>query len=172
MFIRLDFVCGCSGALYELYLTHHPEVVLAAGDGVFGSSRTETFYIPIKDEYPTATPVPATVASAPTVLMETLFLTVIFEGWHQETSWIIVHKDDPTLVFAEASFDTYRAGVSVTEEIHLPIGGVYIFTIFDFFDDSLENGMLAMTRVDGTIVFSGMGDFESERTVPFSLDSS
>ena len=163
-----DGIAGI-GTLYEIFLTDHPDIILVDGDGVFEDSHSDTFYVPTIDEYPTSAPTESTVSPAPTINTVNVYLIIIFDSWHQETSWIITDEDDSSLVYAEAEYDTYRAGESITEEIALPPGRTYTFTIEDFFDDGIENGEYLMMTADGTILFEGNGDFESHRSHTFTL---
>ena len=98
-----------------------------------------------------------------------VYLIIIFDKWHQETSWIITDEDDPNLVYAEVKYDTYRGGDSITEDIPLPPGRTYTFVIKDFFDDGIEDGEYLMMTADGTILFEGNGAFESSRSHTFTL---
>jgi len=163
-----DGIAGI-GMLYVLKMTDHPEIVLLEGDGVFNGNRTETFYVPREAEYPTSAPVPPTVSPVPTALTIKVNLTIIFDDWHQETSWKIVAENDPSIVFAEAIVDTYRAGDNVTETIFLPPGQSYVFTIQDYFEDGIEGGSYIMVSEDGKILAQGDGNFGAERFHQFTL---
>jgi len=162
-----DGIAGI-GTLYEIFITDQQDIVLLEGDGVFKDSRNTTFYVPTIDEYPTSAPF-FTLSPAPTINTVSVFLIIIFDAWHQETSWTITDKNNPNLVYAEAVYDTYRAGESITEEIQLPSGQAYIFIIEDFFDDGIEDGEYLMMTDDGTILFEGDGSFGASRSHTFTL---
>jgi len=163
-----DGIAGI-GVLYEIFLTENKDIVLLDGDGVFESRRNQTFYVPTTEEYPTGAPVAPTVSPAPTFHTVNVYLTIIFDNWHQETSWQIADAKDPNIVYAEAPYDTYRAGESRTNEIPLPPGKEYVFTIKDFFDDGIKDGEYLLMTADGTMLFEGDGDFGESRNHTFTL---
>lgn len=163
-----DGIAGI-GTLYEIFLTDRPEVVLLNGDGVFDIGRSQLFSVPTFAEFPSSAPTETTVSPAPTVPTLTVFLIIIFDNWHQETAWSIVDGTDKSIVYADAAYDTYRAGESVTEEITLPMGGIYTFTIKDFFNDGIKDGEYMLTTADGSVIFQGDGNFASSRSHTFKL---
>jgi hypothetical protein len=163
-----DGIAGI-GTLYEIFLTDRPEVVLLAGDGVFEDNRITVFYVPTLEEFPSSAPTEMMVSLAPTIKTVKVYLIIIFDNWHQETAWTIVGEDDPTLVFAEAAYDTYRSGEVITEEISLPAGGIYAFTIKDFFNDGIKDGEYLLMNEAGDVIFQGNGDFGSSRSHTFKL---
>jgi len=163
-----DGIAGI-GTLYEIFLTDRPEIVLAAGNGIFGEDRITVFYVPSLEELPTSTPTETMVSPPPNINTVKVYLIIIFDNWHQETAWTIAGEDDPTLVFAESAYDTYRSGETITEEISLPAGGTYAFTIKDFFNDGIKYGEYLLMDEAGVIIFAGNGDFGSFRTHTFKL---
>lgn len=160
-----DGIAG-TGTVFMLSMTGRPEIVLVQGDGVFAERHTETFYVPTAEEYPTAVPTPS---PAPTSFTVTVFLTITFDSWHQETAWQIVAQEDPTRIWAEAGYDTYRGGKSVTESIRLPPGRSYIFLIKDFFQDGIDGGSYKMVAANGRVLFQGDGNFGAERSHQFAI---
>jgi len=163
-----DGIAGI-GTLYEIVLTENTHMKLLEGDGVFENGRTQLFYVPIIEEYPTRAPVEPTTSPAPTFNTVNVYLVIIFDNWHQETSWEITDASDPNLPLAEAAYDTYRAGESITNEIPLPPGRDYIFTIRDFFDDGIKDGEYLLMSGDGNILLEGNGDFGASRNHTFTL---
>jgi hypothetical protein len=163
-----DGIAGI-GMLYEIYMRDQPDIILIEGDGVFEESREAEFYVPTIDEYPTSAPSEPTVSPAPTIHTVSVHLIIIFDSWHQETSWTITDKDNPSFAYAEAEYDTYRAGESITEEIKLPPDQAYTFAIEDFFNDGIEDGEYLMMTDDGTVLFEGNGSFGSSRSHTFTL---
>ena len=164
-----DGIAGI-GTLYEIFLTDHPEIVLLDGDGVFEESRTATFYVPTLEEYPPIAPATNMVVPSPTVPTVKVYLVIAFDSWHQETAWTIADESDPKKIYAEATYDTYRAGETITEEIVLPAtGGIYVFTIRDFFNDGIIDGEYLLMTADGVVVLKGDGDFGSFRSHAFKL---
>jgi len=161
-----DGIAGV-GSLYEIYLTDQPSTILLDGDGVFDDSHSAVFYVPTTDQFPSSAPSKTTISPAPTIQSTKVYLIIIFDNWHQETSWSISDKDSPSIVFAEAAYDTYRAGESVEEEIKLPLGRSYTFTIRDFFNDGIKNGEYLLMAEDGTEIFRGDGDFGASRSHTF-----
>lgn len=161
-----DGIAGI-GTLYEVFLTDDPNIVLLDGNGIFHNSRKEVFHVPTLDEYPSSAPVAPTISPAPTVPTTKVYLTIVFDNWHQETAWMIT--DESGNLIAETSYDTYRSGETVTDEIVLPLGGTYKFTIRDFFNDGIKGGEYLMTTSDGRVIFSGKGDFGSFRSHTFTV---
>jgi hypothetical protein len=160
-----DGIAGI-GNVYEVTLTDHPDVILAAGDGVYTEQRLEEFYVPLPGEFPTGAP---TRSPAPTVDSVVVVLTIFFDEWHQETAWQIVAQQNPNQVLAEAIYDTYRKGESITEEIYLPKGRPYIFLIKDFFNDGIDGGKYEMKDSRGNVLFRGDGNFGAERSHQFAV---
>ena len=163
-----DGIAGI-GMLYEIYMTDQPDVILIESDGVFESSRETEFHVPTINEYPTSAPSEPTVSPAPTIYTVSVYLIIIFDSWHQETSWAITDEDNPSFAYAEVEYDTYRAGESITEEIKLPPDQTYKFVIEDFFNDGIEDGEYLMMTDDGTVLFEGNGSFGSSRSHIFTL---
>eukprot|EP00536_Pseudo-nitzschia_multiseries_P012808 jgi/Psemu1/326972/estExt_fgenesh1_pg.C_5090001 len=155
--------------MYEIILTEKTDIVLLDGDGVFENGRTQTFYVPTEEEYPTRAPSPSTISPAPTFHTVNVYLTIFFDNWHQETSWQIRGADDANVLYAEAAYDTYRAGESQTNEIPLPPGRSYVFTIKDFFNDGIKDGEYLLMAADGTVLFEGNGEFGASRNHTFTL---
>ncbi len=163
-----DGIAGI-GTLFEIFLTDNPDILLLDGNGIFEDSRSEVFHVPTLEEYPSSAPGETTVSPAPTVPMVKLYLIIVFDNWHQETAWIITDDSDPSNVFAEATYDTYRSGETITEEIVLPLGGSFTFTIRDFFNDGIKDGEYLLTTFEGEVIFTGNGDFGSSRSHTFKL---
>jgi len=163
-----DGIAGI-GKLYEVFVTDHPDIVLADGDGVFEKSRKTTFYVPTIGEYPTSAPLKPTFSPAPTIQTVSVFLTIVFDDWQQETSWKITNEENSNIIYAEIPYDTYRSGESVTEEIRLPPGQTYNFIIKDFFNDGMKDGEYLLMSDDGTILFEGNGSFGAFRTHTFTV---
>jgi hypothetical protein len=163
-----DGIAGI-GMLYEIYMTDQPDFILIEGDGVFEESRETEFHVPTIEEYPTSAPSEPTVSPAPTINTVSVYLIIIFDSWHQETSWTITAEDNPSFAYAEVEYDTYRAGESITEEIKLPPDQTYTFVIEDFFNDGIEDGEYLMMTDDGTVLFEGNGSFGSSRSHTFTL---
>lgn len=166
------------GIVYQITLLQsvdesEEDLILLEGDGVYTSTRTETFYVPSPDEYPTSAPVQPTVSPAPTIFTVPVYLTIVLDTWHQETSWQIVSANDPSQILVDRPPDSYRAGISVTEEIFLSPStdatDSYVFTIRDYFEDGIVNGGYIMTTQDGTILFEGDGAFGAKRSHTFSV---
>jgi hypothetical protein len=175
---RNDGIAGI-GTVYQIVLVPNTSgdeiedwMILLEGDGAFTSSRSETFYVPRQDEYPTTAPASPTVSPAPTVFKVPIYLTITFDVWHQETSWSIVRTDDPTDVLIDRPYDTYRSGDAVTEEIFLEPGIVVTFAIRDFYKDGINSGGYVMKASDGTVLFEGNGDFGEERSHEFVVPQS
>ncbi|KAG7370868.1 serine protease [Nitzschia inconspicua] len=160
-----DGIAGI-GKLFEVTLTRRPEIILLQGEGSFAERHVETFYVPRKEELPTASP---TLSPAPTMVSVAVFLTIHFDSWNQETAWQIVAQENPNQIWAEAGFDTYRAGATVTEKILLPPRRSYIFIIKDFFEDGIDGGSYKMVAANGKILFEGDGNFGAERQHQFAL---
>lgn len=161
-----DGIAGI-GNLFEISLSQRPDIVLLQGDGVFAAQHVEMFYVPTQQEYPTSAP---TLSPAPTFdSLVAVFLTIVFDNWHQETAWQIVARENPNQVWSEAVYDTYRAGSSVTERIMLPPGRSYIFIIKDFFEDGIDGGSYKMMKANGNVLFEGDGNFGAERSHQFTL---
>lgn len=163
-----DGIAGI-GVLYEVFLTDRPELILLEGDGVFEAGRSQIFNVPTMEQYPSGAPTEFKLSPAPTINTVNVYLIIIFDEWHQETSWSIKAENDPNVVFAERAYDTYRAGESITEEISLPSGRSYTFTIKDFFNDGIEDGEYLLMTADGTVLFKGNGAFGSARSHTFKL---
>jgi hypothetical protein len=160
-----DGIAGI-GNLFVLSMTDRPDIVLAQGDGVFAEQHIETFYVPTPEEYPSSAP---TMTPAPTFKTIGIFLTINFDSWHQETAWQVVAQENPNQIWAEAVYDTYRAGESVTENILLPTGRPYIFIIKDFFQDGIDGGSYKMVTANGRVLFEGDGNFGAERRHQFAI---
>ena len=163
-----DGIAGI-GTLYEVFLTDNPDILLLDGNGIFEDSRSEVFHVPTLEEYPSSAPAETTVSPAPTVPTVKVYLTIVFDNWHQETAWMITDDSDPLNVFAEATYDTYRSGETVTEEIVLPLGGSFTFTIRDFFNDGIKDGEYLLTNSEGEVIFTGNGEFGPSRSHTFKL---
>jgi hypothetical protein len=163
-----DGIAGI-GTLYEIFLTDRPEIVLTAGDGLFEEERITMFYLPSLEELPPSALAETMSSPPPTIKTVKVYLIIIFDNWHQETAWTIVGRDDPTRIFAESAYDTYRSGEIITEEISLPAGGTFAFTIKDFFNDGIKDGEYLLMDEAGVVIFEGNGDFGSFRTHTFTL---
>lgn len=166
-----DGIAGI-GTLYEMYLTENPEIKLVDGDGGFQSARKQVFHVPIMDMFPTSAPVSMEFARFPNIPTVKVYLVILFDNWHQETAWTIADETDPSKIYAQANYDDYRSGESITEEIILPAGGIYIFTIRDFFNDGIQNGGYLLMDEQGGVIFQGDGNFGSFRSHAFELPPS
>ena len=163
-----DGIAGI-GTLYEMYLTGHPEIKLVDGDGVFQSTRKQIFHVPLLDVYPTSAPLSFDFSQFPNVPTVKVYLLIVFDNWHQETAWTIADESDPSKIYASTNYDDYRSGESITEEIVLPAGGIYIFTIRDFFNDGIQDGGYLLMDEQGGVIFQGDGNFGSFRSHAFEL---
>jgi hypothetical protein len=171
-----DGILG-DGTFYDLILVDQDVgLVLVIGDGDYGASREHKFTVPTSDLYPEPVPVPPTPSPAPSVFSVPVFVQIIFDDWHEETSWKITSDQDAGTVYAEAPPGTYRYGDSMTEEIILPPGEPYRFTILDEGDDGiLVNGMVyKITTEDqqtGELItlLEKDGDFSDGRTTRFNV---
>jgi len=163
-----DGIAGI-GTMYEVFLTDRPKVILLAGNGVFEGGRSDSFIVPTMAELPSNAPSASTVSKVSTIKTLNVYLVIVFDNWHQETAWVISDENDPSIVFAEKTYDTYRSGDSITEEIALPAGGTYTFTVKDFFNDGIKDGEYLLMSANGDVIFKGIGEFGSFRSHTFTL---
>ena len=164
------------GHEYQLELIDDGVVIeLAKGDGTFGSEKTELFYVPTVDEYPTESPVPPstpTVSPSPTIYTVPIHLTILFGNWHEETYWKIVDANNETIVFAEVFPGDYKYGETITETIYLPPGNTYTLIMYDYYGDGIDsNGYRLWFEQEGgnTTLAEGDGQFTSEIRHNFTL---
>lgn len=169
-----DGIAGI-GTLFELFVTDHPDISLTEGDGVFQHRMRRVFTVPAINDIPSSAPISPTISPAPSISLAPniplvmVYLIIIFDNWHQETSWEITDATNPDFVLAAAPFDTYRSGNSITEEIPLRPDRDYKFTIKDFFEDGIKDGEYVLMTDDGTVLAEGNGDFGASREHVFSL---
>lgn len=121
--------------LYEIvYVDSAGELPLVEGNGQFGTSREETFRVPlVNDEYLAlvrAVNVEDTENVAqvdePTVELD---IYIEFAAYHEDLSWQVTSLDG-TRIYASKHANSYRYGNDVTERVNLPAGD-YKFTIAD-----------------------------------------
>ena len=163
-----DGIAGV-GTMYEVFLTNRPKVILLAGNGVFEDGTRHSFIVPTKAELPPKAPIDTMVPVDPNVKTLNVYLVIVFDNWHQETAWEITDEIDPNIVYAEKTYDTYRSGDSITEEIVLPAGRTYTFTVKDFFNDGIKDGEYLLMSANGDVIFKGSGEFGSFRSHTFTL---
>jgi hypothetical protein len=147
------------------------EVILLEVDGNFGGELETIFQVPETLTFPTTAPVPPTFSPAPTPISVTMFFTIWFDHWHEETSWKIVDSNDESIVYDEIPYGEYKYGSFVTEEIHLPPGRSYTLVVEDYFADGIASqGYRLWKAEDNVTIVSGDGDFQAERRHTFLLD--
>lgn len=163
-----DGIAGI-GTMYELYMTDRPKAILLAGNGVFQEARSKSFVVPTIEEIPLKAAEDILGYQDQGIKTMKVYLVIVFDNWHQETAWVITDDADPSIVYAERTYDTYRSGDSITEEITLPAGGLYTFTVKDFFNDGIQDGEYLLMSADGDVIFRGNGEFGSFRSHTFQL---
>lgn len=145
------------------------ELPILQGDGNFGGEVQKSFSVPETVSFPTASPVAPTSSPAPTPLMATVFLTIWFDNWHEETSWKIVDSNDDSVVYKEIPYGYYKYGDSVTERIQLPMGKAYTLIVSDYYSDGISSQGYKLWMEDKTLI-SADGDFGSERRDTFWIN--
>mmetsp|Transcript_53103 Transcript_53103/g.128922 ORF Transcript_53103/g.128922 Transcript_53103/m.128922 type:complete len:616 (+) Transcript_53103:2892-4739(+) len=106
-------------------------MMLLEGSGVFADESSSFFYVPsIYDDFSTDTIV--TMANSAPV-----YLTIHFDDWSHETSWLIVDAKNENVTYARVSQGTYQADIDITEEIELPLGRSYTLIVLDEFGDGI-----------------------------------
>lgn len=168
---RGDGILG-GGIVYDLYLKdENLSMKLFEGEGQFKKDQKETFYVPNLDEVPTPAP---TGSPAPTAYTQSLFLTIFFDAWHQDISWMIVDAEAEDTVYAEKLTGEYRYGTKITEELALPPDKDYIFIMQDSFGDGLASPGYGIWMQDENgeklYLFRGDGSFGSERRHEFYFE--
>ena len=133
-------ITGPDMAMYDVTLKDEgSEIRLVEGDGNFQRRRRHVFRIPYREEYPEQVVKPR-IDFNPWLgeLMVKIRVVLVFDDWHEETSWKITDANDSTNIRAEAPPGTYRFGDDITEEILLPPDRSYKFTIMDSYADGID----------------------------------
>jgi hypothetical protein len=130
----MDGMCCDFGAGgYKVASKDGSQITIAEG-GQFGESEATTFTVPIvsaPSSSPTSTPRP-TLSMSPTVDCERVEVSVTFDAFSSETSWIIVQDDTNTTVAESPFYSNWEYGNStVSEIVCLPTEGSYTFTLVD-----------------------------------------
>lgn len=132
-------IIGPDMAMYDITLRDRGrDIRLVEGDGSFQSQRKHTFRIPYRDEYPEPPASPPKITNTwQGEARVKVQVVIIFDDWHEETSWKITDINEKSKVYAEAKAGKYRYGDDITEEIYLAPNKSYIFTISDTYSDGI-----------------------------------
>jgi hypothetical protein len=171
------------------YEIAYGKTIILKGNGKFTSSRDEIFRVPVVQDDGTivinGTPVsdgsggtdnvPITLPAATGSM--TVFVYFEFDQYQEDLSWSISDAADGSIVYKRVEPNTYRFGTQAREEVNLPAGRAFHFTVNDrrgtdefrafksyrlsYLDDSTGN---EVTLLDNQGAFTG----ESE-TNDFSL---
>lgn len=160
---------------YDITLTDQDVgMVLLEGDGSFGGEREHTFQVPNAEDYPTAAPAVPTASPAPSQFLFLVLVRIYFDLFHEDVSWKITDASDNSTVYAEVVPGTYRMGDSIEEEVHLPPGRAYRFTITDDYGDGIQGdnagySVVGLLDDEVTILAEGDGKFQDQRSHIFDL---
>eukprot|EP00529_Nitzschia_sp_RCC80_P011125 CAMPEP_0113452564 /NCGR_PEP_ID=MMETSP0014_2-20120614/6912_1 /TAXON_ID=2857 /ORGANISM="Nitzschia sp." /LENGTH=634 /DNA_ID=CAMNT_0000343941 /DNA_START=550 /DNA_END=2454 /DNA_ORIENTATION=+ /assembly_acc=CAM_ASM_000159 len=122
---------------YEITLG---KTVILEGNGNFTSGRDDSFRVPIPSASGTIIgieEIPATDAGAfgkgagPGGDMMPVFVSFQFDQYHEDLSWSISDPVIVSLVYKRVQPNTYRFGAFVREEVFLPAGRSFVFTVND-----------------------------------------
>ena len=164
------------GIAYDITLTDQDiGMVLLDGDGSFGREREHRFQVPSAEDYPTAAPAIPTASPAPSEFMFLVLVRINFDLFHEQLSWKIADASNSSIVYAEVVVGTYRIGDGIEEEVRLPPGRTYRFTIQDDYGNGIDGvdggysliGLLA--EDDEVTLAQGDGKFEDRRGHIFEL---
>ena len=115
---------------------------------------------------------------APSVSEVPLNVTIVSNGWQGSLSWVIMDTKNHSLVYAEAANMTYHVGLQVQEEVFVPRGRNYTFTIKDSAGKGISgpnagyNVTLVYSAVnngDEIILVNGDGQFGYHRSHNFTV---
>lgn len=121
--------------LYEVVLVDQGvNMVLVEGNGIFTTSQTHPFSVPLRADYPA--PAAALDSSGPIVdtsllagvATTTVLIDIRFADYHEDLSWTVT--DAAGVVYASVPPDHYRFGEQVRETIVLP-PGTFVLTLSD-----------------------------------------
>jgi hypothetical protein len=108
-------------------------MMLLEGDGIFADEASFFFFVPRIYEDSTTDRLVTMSNSAP------VFLTIHFDDWSHETSWLVVDAKNEDVVYANVTKGTYQNSTDITEEIELPLGRSYTLIMRDEFGDGIMN---------------------------------
>lgn len=164
------------GIAYDITLTDQDIImVLLEGDGNFGQECEDRFQVRSAEDYPTAAPAIPTVSPAPSEFMFVVLVRINFDLFHEELSWKITDASNNSIINAEVVLGTYRIGDSIEEEVRLPPGRTYRFTIQDDFGDGIVGNYVGYSLIgllaedEKLILAQGDGKFDDQRSHIFEL---
>ncbi|MEO9483665.1 MAG: T9SS type A sorting domain-containing protein [Ekhidna sp.] len=107
--------------------------------------------------------------------MEQLAIKIVPDNFPGEIGWIITDGEaDGTLFARSNSYSGSTPGVEIVDFACLPTDACYRIFVFDTFGDGFccggnGNGSYELIAPDGTVLFSGPGDFEEFRSTDFCV---
>lgn len=93
-----------------------------------------------------------------------------FDGFADETSWVIKNSDGVTI--KSADLGKYSLGQDVATEEFCLVPGDYTLIVYDDFGDGLSfpvDGSFTLKLSDGTVLGGATGDFGDSYTVEFTV---
>ncbi|WP_299365774.1 T9SS type A sorting domain-containing protein [Winogradskyella sp.] len=148
--------------------------VITIDDGVNTLTASITSVNGVSDEFPENSTFSTSFSKAPNYVTTEIDLSLTFDDYASETSWIF--EDENGVVIAQGeSYDDSFNNTTITETFNVNSDTCYTFTVFDAYGDGFccdyGIGAYTLSLDDGTVIKEG-GDFgNSESTYMRIVDS-